>query len=93
MPSDIERRTAAVKLCALLAASFSSLCLSMAAQANTSTVFSPDVKAGTRAFEYRSSYVPSEGDDRSAFAHRLHYQQAINDMVARAAHRSAVEAW
>jgi len=47
--------------------------------ANTSTVFSPDVKEGTSALEYRSSYVPSEGDRRSAFAHRLHYQHAIDD--------------
>ncbi len=49
------------------------------AQANTSTVFSPDVKAGTSALEYRSSYVPSEGEERSAFTHRVHYQRAIDD--------------
>lgn len=51
----------------------------VAATANTATVFSPDVKKGTSALEYRSSYVPSDGGERSAFAHRLHYQRAIND--------------
>jgi hypothetical protein len=67
-------------LCAWVSVGLAGLCFSLNAQANTSTVFSPDVKAGTKALEHRSSYVPSEGDDRSEFAHRLHYQQAINDM-------------
>ena len=53
--------------------------LPLPAMANTTTVFSPDVKEDTSALEYRSSYVPSDGDERSAFAHRLHYQRAIND--------------
>ena len=53
--------------------------LPVTAMANTTTVFSPDVKEGTSAMEYRSSYVPSDGDERSAFAHRIHYQRAIDD--------------
>ena len=47
--------------------------------ANTSTVFSPDVTAGERALEYRTSYVPEDGASPDVFAHRLHYQQAFND--------------
>lgn len=47
--------------------------------ANTSSVFSPDVKAGTSAFEYRGSYEPEEGDTKSAFSQRLHFQMAFDD--------------
>jgi len=45
---------------------------------NTTTVFSPEVKAGSSAFEYRFSFVPEDGVGDS-FAHRFHYQRAIND--------------
>lgn len=44
---------------------------------NTSSVFSPDVKAGERAWELRSSYLPDESP--AEWAQRLHYQQAINE--------------
>lgn len=44
---------------------------------NTSGVFSPEVKAGSRSFEHRTSVVDQDGPD--AWAHRLHYQQSIND--------------
>lgn len=47
--------------------------------ANTSSVFSPDVKAGERSIEYRTSHVPEDGPVDSAFAHRLHIQHAFND--------------
>ena len=49
------------------------------AMANTSTVFSPEVKAGTQALEYRTSYFPSDGDRDKVFSHRLHYQHAFDD--------------
>lgn len=52
--------------------------LAMPAQAtNTSSVFSPDVKAGEKALEYRFSFVPDDRGD--AFAHRLHYQHAFSE--------------
>ena len=44
---------------------------------NTSSVFSPDVKAGSKAWELRSSYLPDESP--SEWAQRLHYQQALNE--------------
>lgn len=44
---------------------------------NTSSVFSPDVTPGSRSLEYRFSGVERDGPD--AWAHRLHYQQAIDD--------------
>lgn len=47
--------------------------------ANTSSVFSPDVDAGEREFEYRASYVPEDGAIDSAFSHRLHYQYGFDD--------------
>lgn len=53
------------------------LAASTAGATNTTSVFSPEVKEGSRAFEYRFS-----GADESAdfdMAHRFHYQQAIND--------------
>lgn len=45
--------------------------------ANTSSVFSPDVKAGERAWEYRLSMAPDESP--IAWAQRIHYQHALND--------------
>lgn len=44
---------------------------------NTSSVFSPEVTPGSRSLEYRFSAVEQDGPD--AWAHRIHYQQAIND--------------
>lgn len=41
---------------------------------NTGGVFGPVVNEGHRAFEYRMGYDP----DSDGFAHRLHYQQALN---------------
>jgi hypothetical protein len=56
------------------------LCLGGATRAwalNTSSVFSPDVKDGTKAVEYRLSTLPEESP--TEWAQRLHYQQAIDD--------------
>ncbi len=47
--------------------------------ANTTSVFSPEVKAGSQAVEYRASYVPDDGPIDSFFAHRLHFQHALDD--------------
>ncbi|MCR9259788.1 MAG: transporter [Pseudomonadaceae bacterium] len=47
--------------------------------ANTSGVFSPDVKAGDRMWEYRTSFEPNDGGVEDVFSHRLHYQHALND--------------
>jgi len=61
-------------------ASISALLLAIAASRAhaTSTVFSPDVDAGTSALDYRISYVPSDAGRRSAFTQRLHYQRAFD---------------
>lgn len=56
-----------------------SILLPLFATANTSSVFSADVKADTQALEYRTSYVPDDGPAESVFAHRLHYQHAFDD--------------
>ncbi|XOV86946.1 MAG: hypothetical protein ACFHX7_18525 [Pseudomonadota bacterium] len=56
-----------------------SLALPLFAQANTSSVFSPEVNAGTQQIEYRSSYVGEDGGAPSQFSHRLHFQHAFND--------------
>lgn len=45
---------------------------------NTTSVFSPDIRAGSQAAQYRLSAVPQSGDD--AFAHRLHFQRAWSDV-------------
>lgn len=45
--------------------------------ANTTGVFSPEVKAGSKAFEYRFSGTEEDGD--TGWAQRFHYQQALND--------------
>lgn len=47
--------------------------------ANTSSVFSPDVKAGDQSAEYRASYIPDEGTEDSVFAQRIHVQHALDD--------------
>lgn len=44
---------------------------------NTSSVFSPDVKADSKAIEYRLSTLP--GESPSQWAHRIHYQHALNE--------------
>ncbi len=43
---------------------------------NTTSVFSPEVKEDSSAFEYRFSFLP-DGDQ--ALAHRFHYERALND--------------
>lgn len=44
---------------------------------NTTSVFSPDVRAGSQLAEYRLSAVPQSGGD--AIAHRLHFQRAWSE--------------
>lgn len=44
---------------------------------NTTSVFSPEITPGSKSLEYRFSAVDQDGDD--PWAHRIHYQQAIND--------------
>lgn len=51
----------------------------LAATANTSSVFSPEVTAGTQGLEYRSSYAGEDGSVESQFSQRLHFQHAFND--------------
>lgn len=53
--------------------------LPLVALGNTTSVFSPEVRAGTQHLEYRSSYVGADGDVESQFSHRLHFQHAFND--------------
>lgn len=48
------------------------------AWANTSSVFSPDVNEGDRMWEYRTSFEPNDGGVEDVFAHRLHYQHALD---------------
>jgi len=55
---------------------FATLVLPMGAT-NTSSVFSPDVKADTQAIEYRLSTLP--GESPSQWAQRIHYQRAIDE--------------
>ncbi|XOV82352.1 MAG: transporter [bacterium] len=60
---------------------FSVLVLAVVPQlgsANTTSVFSPDVKEGDRMWEYRTSFEPNDGGQEDVFAHRLHYQHAFN---------------
>jgi len=45
---------------------------------NTTSVFSPDIRADSQSAQYRLSAVPQSGDD--AFAHRLHFQRAWSDV-------------
>ncbi|MEO0981213.1 MAG: hypothetical protein AAFX03_01010 [Pseudomonadota bacterium] len=44
-----------------------------------SGVFSPDVRPGSKAAEYRMAFTPSDDGDPDAFAARLHYQQSVTD--------------
>lgn len=44
---------------------------------NTTSVFSPDVREGSKALELRSSMLPDESP--TAWAQRLHYQHALSD--------------
>ncbi|XBQ14915.1 MAG: hypothetical protein ABL308_08045 [Oceanicaulis sp.] len=67
-------------------ASFVALCLAVllpgAALAQTvSSVSGPDIKAGERELEYRLGAAFGETVDDAAFAHRVHYQQAINERL------------
>ncbi|MDJ0917013.1 MAG: transporter [Woeseiaceae bacterium] len=47
--------------------------------ANTGTVFSPDVKAGEMALEFRSSLVPEDGSSPDVLSPRLHFQYGFSD--------------
>lgn len=53
--------------------------LSVMVSANTSSVFSPDVDAGSLETEFRASYVPSESGSGSAYNQRLHLQYGFNE--------------
>ncbi|MFP4519546.1 MAG: hypothetical protein ACLFQ5_08830 [Oceanicaulis sp.] len=50
-----------------------------AAAQTTGAVFGPETAAGDRAFEYRIAAGIADAGDDADLAHRLHYQQAIND--------------
>jgi len=59
---------------------FGVLSFSMTALAqNTGGVFPPTVNEGQRVWQYRAAVNPDNAADEVGFAHRLHYQQAIND--------------
>jgi hypothetical protein len=45
---------------------------------NTGGVFGPVVTEGHKSFEYRISIDPDNAAGDTSFAHRIHYQQAIN---------------
>ena len=47
--------------------------------ANTTGVFSPEVKAGSKAYEYRFSGTEEDGD--TGWAQRFHFQQARSGEV------------
>ena len=64
---------------AALCAAMLTLSNALPVLANTSSVFSPDVKDGDRSFEYRGSYEPNDDGEPDVDAHRLHYQHAFND--------------
>lgn len=49
-----------------------------AAAQNTSGVTGPVVNAGHRAAEYRLAFAPGEGGAPDAYAHRFHYEQALD---------------
>lgn len=56
--------------------------ISMSASAQTTgTVFGPDVNADDREFEYRIAAGYPDSDGKADFAHRIHYQQALNDTL------------
>ena len=58
------------------------LCLTgfpaLAAAQTTGTVFGPDVDADEREFSYRVAAEYEDAGGEAGFAHRIHYQQAIN---------------
>lgn len=54
------------------------LCQAAAAQ-TTSSVSGPDITAGERELEYRLGAAFGDTVDDAAFAHRLHYQQAVGE--------------
>jgi hypothetical protein len=45
---------------------------------NTGGVFGPVVNEGHKSFEYRIGIDPNNAAGETSFAHRIHYQQAIN---------------
>lgn len=47
----------------------------------TGTVFGPSVSDGERAAEYRFAFVFGEDGGDDEYAHRVHYQQAVNDRL------------
>lgn len=52
-----------------------------AAAQTTGTVFGPETAAGDREFEYRLAAAFEESGDDANLAHRVHYQQAINEAL------------
>ena len=54
------------------------ICVSPALADNTGGVFGPVVNEGHRSFEYRIAIDPNDAAGETSFAHRIHYQQAIN---------------
>ena len=46
---------------------------------NTGGVFPPTVSEGHKSWQYRWAVDPESANGDTAFAQRLHYQQAIND--------------
>lgn len=67
--SNHKKLSIILKVCSILAIPLRAL--------NTSGVFSPDVKAETKALEYRLSTLP--GESPTQWAQRIHYQQAIDE--------------
>lgn len=67
-------------LAGLLAASVLTLFTSQPAMAITTAIVGPDIDAGDQSAEYRASYETGDSSD-SLFAHRLHYQYALNGAV------------
>ena len=66
----------------LILAAFAALAFTAAGQAQTTgTVFGPETSAGDREVEYRIAAGVEESGSDASLAHRLHYQQAINDSL------------
>lgn len=58
------------------------LCGTFFAEANTSGVHGPNVKAGERSMQLRFAYTPGDNSgDEDYWASRLHYQYAFNDRL------------
>ncbi|MDP5030602.1 MAG: hypothetical protein NWQ54_02270 [Paraglaciecola sp.] len=66
------------KLAQMLLGLFLSLFFFSALADNTGGVFGPVVNDGHRSFEYRIGIDPDNAAGEVGFAHRIHYQQAIN---------------